>query len=285
MMTLDEIKQAWLHSSVNDEHKPLADRTFFNNIEAIRDMFGISIVCNRSSNEYYIENEDDINGSGIRNWMMNALSINNLLTESASMKNRVLFEEIPSSQKYVIPIMTAMKEEHKIRVRYKSFAKDSEDIRLLNPYCLKSFRQRWYLLASTDNNPEPHIYALDRIVELEQSCQDFAIPDDFDAESYFAPYCGYPLGSEKSCKPTVVRVKVNAHQRNYFRTLPLHHSQQELDIHDEFSIFEYFVVPNFYFKQSLISYMDSVEVLEPKGFREEFKKMIDNIHLKYNDYE
>lgn len=285
MMSLDEIKQAWLRSSVNDEHKPLADRTFYNNIEAIRDMFGISIVCNRSSNEYYIENEDDISGSGIRSWMMNALSINNLLTESASMKNRMLFEEIPSSQKYVIPIMTAMKEEHKIRVRYKSFAKDTEDDRLLNPFCLKSFRQRWYLLASTDENPEPHIYALDRIQDLEPSKQDFAVPDNFNAEAYFAPFCGYPLGSEKSSKPTLVRVKVNAHQRNYFKTLPLHSSQKETEAYEEYSIFEYFVIPNFYFKQSLISYMDSVEVLEPKEFREEFKEMIKNIQLKYNDNE
>jgi len=49
--------------------------------------FGISIVCNRSSNEYYIENEEDIKGSGIRNWMMSALSMNNILTESVSQKS------------------------------------------------------------------------------------------------------------------------------------------------------------------------------------------------------
>lgn len=281
MLTLDEIKSFWMQSSVNDEQKPLADRTFFNNIDSIRDMFGIDIVCNRSTNEYYIENEEDIKGSGIHNWMMNALSMNNLLMESSSMKERILFEDIPSSQKYLTPIMRAMKEGHKINVKYRSFAKEVMDERVLNPYCLKAFRQRWYLLASTDENHEPHIYALDRMLEVKQSAFEWVVPEDFNAEEYFAPYCGYPLGSEKCGTPVTVRVKVNAHQRNYFKTLPIHASQKEDEIHESYSVFSYRVIPNFYFKQTLISYMDSVEVLEPTEFRNEFKSTIKRIFEKY----
>lgn len=271
MLTLDEIKAFWMESTVNDEKKPLADRTFFNNIDAIRDMFGIYIVCNRSTNEYYIDNAEDIKGSGIRNWMMNALSLNNILTESAAMKDRIIFEDIPSSQKFLVPIMKAMKEGYKIHVKYKSFRKDEVDDRYLNPYCVKSYKQRWYLLASTEENPEPHIYALDRLLEVKQGYQEFHLPEDFNAEKYFAPFCGYPLGSEKYDSPVTVKVKVNSHQRDYFRTLPLHASQEEAEIHDDYSIFTYFVIPNFYLKQELISYMDAVEVLEPEGFRDELR--------------
>jgi hypothetical protein len=158
MLTLEEIKNFWLHSSVNEDGKPLADRTFYNTIDSILELFGISIVCNRSTNEYYIENEEDIKGSGIRNWMMSALSLNNTLTESASMKDRLLFEDIPSSQKFLVPIVKAMKDGNKIHVKYQSFAKEGPDDRYLNPYCVKSYKQRWYLLASYDKNPEPQIY-------------------------------------------------------------------------------------------------------------------------------
>lgn len=269
MLTLDEIKGLWLETPVNEEGKPLADRTFFNNLDTIRDIFGIHIVCNRSTNEYYIENEEDIKGNGIRNWMMNALSLNNILTESAAMKDRIIFEDIPSSQNFLVTIMKAMKEGKKIQVRYQSFRKDDMDERYLNPYCVKSFKQRWYLLAATDETPEPHIYALDRFIEAKPSVQEFQVPKDFNAEEYFAPFCGYPTGSEKYDVPVTVRVKVNAHQRDYFRTLPLHFSQEEVEIHDNYSIFSYFVIPNFHFKKELISYMDAVEVLEPEEFREE----------------
>lgn len=267
MLTLDEIKAFWMDSTVNEDGKPLADRTFYNNIDSIRDMFGIDIVCNRSTNEYYIENSEDIKGNGIRNWMMNALSLNNILTESASMKDRIIFDDIPSSHKFLVPIMKAMKEGYKIHVMYKSFRKDEPDERYLNPYCVKSFKQRWYLLASTDENPEPHIYALDRFIEVKQGFQHFLVPEDFNAKDYFAPYLGYPLGSEKYDSPVTVKVKVNAHQRDYFRTLPLHSSQEEIEIHDDYSIFTYRVIPNFYLKKELISYMDAVEVLEPEGVK------------------
>ena len=274
MLPLKDIKDFWMASSINEGQELLADRTFFNTIEGIRDMFGISIVCNRSSNEYYIENKEDIKGSGIRNWMMSALSMNNILTESASMKDRIVIDDIPSSQKFLLPIVKAMKEGRKVFVKYQSFAKDEPDERRLNPYCVKSYKQRWYLLASHDENPEPHIYALDRMLEVKQSSGEFTVPDEFDAEAYFKPYCGYPLGSEKTPKPIKVRVKVNRHQRNYFRTLPLHSSQKETETTEDYSVFEYFLIPNFHFKKEIFSYMDAVEVLEPEWLRVEMKETL-----------
>lgn len=282
MLTLDEIKSHWLESSANDEHKALADRTFFNNIDAIRDMFGIYIVCNRSTNEYYIENEEDIKGNGIRNWMMNALSLNNLIIESAAIKDRIIFENIPSSQKFLAPIMKAIKDGHKIHVKYKSFNKEDEDERYLNPYCLKSYMQRWYLLASHDEDPEPHIYALDRFIEVTQSVQEFILPEDFSADEYFAPYCGYPTGHEKYEYPIDIKVKVNRHQRNYFRTLPLHSSQEESEIYDDYSIFTYHLIPNFHFKKEILGYAEAVEVLEPEEFREEINLILNETIKKYS---
>ncbi|MCQ2148661.1 MAG: WYL domain-containing protein, partial [Bacteroidales bacterium] len=144
-----------------------------------------------------------------------------------------------------------------------------------------SFKERWYLLASTDENPEPHIYALDWFLVLQQSVIEWTIPEDFNAEEYFAPYLGYPLGSEKYDSPVTVKVKVNAHQRDYFRTLPLHSSQEEIELHDDYSIFTYRVIPNFYLKKELISYMDAVEVLEPEKLKVEIEEALQRTIHKY----
>ena len=45
------------------------------------------------------------------------------------------------------------------------------------------------------------------------------------------------------------------------RTLPLHHTQVEVERNDEFSIFEYRLCPSFDFQQKLLSMSDSVGVL------------------------
>jgi predicted DNA-binding transcriptional regulator YafY len=55
--------------------------------------------------------------------------------------------------------------------------------------------------------------------------------------------------------------------------LPLHHSQEEKIIDDDNSIFTYFLKPTFDFKQELLKYGSSVEVLKPTWLRNEFSKI------------
>ena len=55
-LTLRDIQSLWLRSSVNDEQKELAPRTFSNHIKSIEDIFGIEIACDRRDNTYYIRN-------------------------------------------------------------------------------------------------------------------------------------------------------------------------------------------------------------------------------------
>jgi hypothetical protein len=64
--------------------------------------------------------------------------------------------------------------------------------------------------------------------------------------------------------------------------LPLHESQNETEIRDDHSVFEYNLIPNFYFKKELFSYMNAVEVLEPEWLRDEMKEQIINT---LNEYE
>ena len=120
-LTLRELQSLWLRSSVNDEQKELAPRTFSNHIKSIEDIFGIEIACDRRDNTYYIRNEDEIGGRGIRNWMLAALSLNNLLNESAGLKDRIIFENVPSSQKYLSTVIQAIRDGKAINKPLKTF--------------------------------------------------------------------------------------------------------------------------------------------------------------------
>lgn len=62
-LTLAQLKKLWMNSSVNDEGKTLAPRTFANYKENIEQIFGIEIACDRATNEYYIVNEDDLDNN------------------------------------------------------------------------------------------------------------------------------------------------------------------------------------------------------------------------------
>lgn len=72
-------------------------------------------------------------------------------------------------------------------------------------------------------------------------------------------------------KREIVKLKVYGKQVQYFRSLPLHISQKEEETHDDYSIFSYLLTADYDFRQDVLSFGDSVEVLEPKELRKSIK--------------
>ena len=111
---LVDLKEKWLASSVNDLRRPLADRTFKNYRENIEQIFDIVIKCDRATNEYFIDNEYDLDGNSIRDWMLNSLSLRNLLNESAGLHDRILLEDVPSSHRFLTSVFDSMRDNKKL---------------------------------------------------------------------------------------------------------------------------------------------------------------------------
>jgi predicted DNA-binding transcriptional regulator YafY len=65
--------------------------------------------------------------------------------------------------------------------------------------------------------------------------------------------------------------------------LPLHHSQEEKIIDDDNSIFTYFLKPTFDFKQELLKYGSSVEVLKPAWLRNEMCEIANTMSENYSN--
>lgn len=280
-LTLAQIKDLWKRSTINEARGELATRTFANHIVSIADIFGIDIVCNRRDNTYYIDNEGDLGGSGIHDWLMEALSLNNLINESAGLRTRLLFESEPSSHRFLTDIIRAIRDERMLEVNYQSFKMDEPRNFLLEPFCLKEYKRRWYLFARKHGiDKEPHSFALDRINSVTVSEKPFTIPKSFNAQSFFSTR--YGVLQYEGEKPAHIKLKVCARQANYFRTLPLHSSQKEVEKTTDYSIFAYYLTPNHDFIHDVLYYGDDVEVLEPMELRSAFETIVENIANKYN---
>ena len=281
-ISFKEISYLWAHSPVNQlGENYLPERTFHNHREAILDTFGIEIKCDRSLG-YYIANSDDLEVDGIRQWLLESLSMNNLLNESKDMRDRILFEKIPSSQKWLPVIVNAMRDGKVIEMTYQSFWRDEQSTFMAKPYCLKLFKQRWYMLAMSEGKDKPRIYALDeRMLNVVQSDQNYKLPAKFNAEKFFADFFGIIISSDY--EPQTVKIRVAKDQEKYFDTLPLHDSQKKIEEEsDEFySIYRFHLAPTFDFKQEILSRGPAVEVLEPKDFREEIMDDIAKMASRY----
>ena len=279
-LTLAQIKDKWRVSAINEERNELAARTFSNHVQAIYDVFGIEIVCNRGNNTYSINNEEDLGGGGLRDWLMEALSLNNLINESAGLRSRLLFESEPSSHRHLKDIIRAIRDDRMVEVSYQGFSMDAPRDFLLEPFCLKEYKRRWYLFARKHGiDKEPHSFALDRMNTVTVSEKPFTVPKSFDARSFFSTR--YGVLQYEGEKPARIKLKVCARQANYFRTLPLHSSQKEMEKNAEYSIFSYYLTPNYDFIHDVLYYGDDVEVLEPKELRASIAKTIEKLNSNY----
>ena len=264
-ISFKEISYLWAHSPINKlGENYLPERTFHNHREAILDTFGIEIKCDRSLG-YYIANSEDMEEDGIRRWLLESLSMNNLLNESRDMRDRILFEEIPSSQRWLTAIVNAMRDNKTIEMTYQSFNRTEPTSFEAHPWCLKLFKQRWYLLARSEAYKESRIYALDRIRAVSETQNALKIPKKFKADEFFSHYFGIIVDD---CQPETIQLKVEASQVKYYKSLPLHSSQREIASTDKYTIFEYKLVPTFDFEQEVLSKGPWVEVLAPESFRD-----------------
>ena len=280
-LTLQQIKDLWARSSINEDGKGLATRTFSNHVAAIDDIFGIEIVCDRRNNQYSIKNDEDMDGQGIRAWMLDALSLNSLLNESAGLKDRIFFEDVPSSHQFLTTIIRAIRDNRKLKVRYQSYKMEKEKTFEIDPYFIREFKRRWYLFGHKDydKGPEPYMYALDRMLEVEVMADTFKMPEDLNAKEWFQSL--YGVRKYRDMKREKVLLKVYGKQVKYFRSLPLHSSQEEVESHRGYSIFSYYLAPDYDFKQDILSFGDTVEVQESVTLRRDIVEVIDNMNKRY----
>ena len=204
--------------------------------------------------------------------MFDALSLSNQLSESVALRNRVLLEDNPSGQEFVSAILEAMRNNKMLTFSYKPFWMEGTAVSNLyhvEPYALKYFKKRWYLLAKYGDCPL-RIYALDRMLDIDIEFEDFTMPADFDAEGFFSSCFGIIVGDED---PQLIQLKVDDYQTNYLRSLPLHHSQKEVERTEAHTVFSYFLRPTFDFIQELLTLRETAEVLSPKSLRAEMSRI------------
>ena len=267
-LTLEELNQKWIDDGVADGN-PLYRSSFNRHRDAIQDMFGIIIDCERKTYKYYISNPEVLSDGSISQWLFSTLAVHGVLADCAAIKDRIILENVPAGEEYLDTIKRAIKSNRRLRIGYKKFEAEGYE-KVICPYAQKQFRQRWYLLARNDED-QMRIYALDRMTMVELTDETFEIPADFSAQTYFSEYFGV-LTDDTPMAHVIIR----AHKwmPNYLRTLPLHHSQRELESTPDYTDFSYDIRPTSDFLGELLRHSSGIEVLEPQELREKMRQMI-----------
>ena len=275
-LTLEEINRLWIEDRVSDG-TPLSRVSFYRYKDYIFSMFGIIIECDTDHGyKYFIANPEVLADGSMEHWMLSTLTVNGVLNDSAAVKERVVLEKVPAGEEFLQTIIQAIKLDRRLVMGYRKFGTEGYE-KVVCPYALKLFHQRWYLLALNDED-QMRIYALDRMTRILLTDQTFEMPADFSAEAYFAEYYGV-LTDHTPMAHVVVRAYGKT--PNYLRTLPLHVSQREVCTTDTYTDFAFDIRPTFDFINTLFSHTSNIEVLEPASLRRTFRDILKDTFGRY----
>lgn len=279
-----ELIRRWEESPLNDRHKTIAERTFRKDIRTIEEIFDVNIGCNASDKyKYFIEDSAELSKGIVKNWLLTSFSINNMMAESKQLNNHILFEQIPCGNEFLPTIVQAIKENVSLKLTRQGFGSEKAYTITMKPYGIKVFKQRWYIVGVPNNSEQIKNYALDRTLKLELTDEHFDMPESFDLSTHFYNSYGVYTDDLEDHPVDTIRIKADNQQRYYLRTLPLHHSQEEVEITQDYSIFEVRLSPSYDFIYEILSKGDGVEILAPKWFREEVASYVRAMHRSYKD--
>ncbi|MCP9611616.1 helix-turn-helix transcriptional regulator [Coprobacter tertius] len=276
-LTLKEINAKWIETDYS-EGKEIPLRTFHNHREAIQDLFDININCDKSTYEYYIEDADEFTKGGVRNWLLNTFAVSDLINESHRVRDRIIFENIPSGQRFLAPLIEAIRDNQVLRLTYRGYNRSVPSEYEIEPYFLKIFKQRWYLIARTPRYEGLRVYALDRMIALTAIGKRFVFPAGFSPAAYMYDYFGIV---QDESHPVTILVKAYDGQDNYLRDLPLHHSQEEVEQRENYTLFRYRLKPTYDFCQEILSFGYRLEVVSPENLRLRIKEMLEQTMARY----
>ncbi|RQP08545.1 MAG: WYL domain-containing protein [Chryseobacterium sp.] len=249
------------------------ERTFLRDKATIFDVSGIEISYSRSRNVYYISNEEL---DQYRENIFDNLLLVEAYREVKDKNDIMLFEQRKSrGLNQLHGLVHAILNRKVITFSYCKFWTGIKEERKVQPYALKEFRNRWYLLAQDCNATEENLtiktFGLDRISGLEILSRHFE-RKPYDAAQAFKHSFGIICGTERSEQPTEVRLWFEPHQANYIKALPLHPSQEVVAEDADGVVFKLLIAPTYDFRQEILSYGPRCRVVFPTELVQQIKK-------------
>lgn len=272
-ITFAQLNELWKENKSLSNGNPMPRRSFLNYRNGAEELFNESIHYNASTHEYSIEKLDS-SQHRICNWLLDTMSVSGMMRDSQDIASKIMVEDVPSARNRLPIIIDSLKQQKRISFQYKAYDRSQAHEVVIEPYFVRIFKQLWYVIGMNVADKRLKTYALDRMSDVRITNRNYKIPEDFNAEDFFADCFGITT-SRGEAKDIVLRVKPI--QAKYFRALPLHHSQSE-ELHDQYSIFHYHMYITYDLIQQLLSYGPEVEVVSPQELRVSIKqKLIDNL--------
>lgn len=257
-----------------------SERTLQRDMEELKTEFSIELIYDKKYRGYFIEKNTmtDTVIQFIKNMSLqaNLLEFSKLSQET----NAIILKEKHNLKgvEWIPVLLDAIQHHLYIELTYLKFYDTKPKKYNFQPYGLKEFLGRWYLVGLDKGKPTIVKFGVDRIVDINITDKKFKRDRGVDLTTYFSRMIG--IIDEGGDRETVV-LSFTPFQANYIRTLPLHWSQKEILTNEIEVQFEYYLLLNHELMQKILSYGAEVKVIKPSALQKEHKECLKNSLSKY----
>lgn len=261
--TLQEImNELELESEIRSYNFNISKRTFQRDLADIRSIFNIDIQYDYSRGVYYIDFDEQ---SEVQERIFEAFDTFNALNLSDRLSQNIHFEKRkPQGTENLYGLLHAIKHKVQITFTHQKYWDEHSTNRRVEPYALKEFKNRWYVLANDLKDNRIKSFALDRLKYLEITRTNFKFPKHFDVNDYYK-YC-FGIVTSDGKEPEKVVLSFEPIEGKYIKSLPLHKSQEVIIDNEEVLRINLFIVITHDFIMEILSHGNRVKVIEPKHF-------------------
>lgn len=266
-------------SELDDSDFNISKRTFIRDLNDIRSIFNIDIRYNFSRKVYFIDHDEQPEAN---ERMLEAFDVFNALNITDRVSNYIHFEKRRSQgTENLHGLLHAIKNHFKISFTYHKYWQNEFSKRNSEPYALKEFKNRWYLLANDLKDNVVKTFGMDRISELTITRHKFKVPKEFNVNELFRNCFGIITPDKE--KLHEIELLFNAIQGRFIKSMPLHESQQIISDNENELRVKLKIYITHDFIMELLSYGANVRVIKPNHLIEELKDAYDEALEQYND--
>ena len=181
----------------------------------------------------------------------------------------VLFDknDLLRGMEFIQPLFQYIQRRQSLVIIYHPFYLENATERIFEPYLLRMYNNRWFVLGWSDEKQSPMVLALDRIQSLRPAGLQF-VPDKIpDVARFFDYVIGVTVPKDE--QPVAIQLRFAAEQLPYVLTKPIHPTQEVRG-----KIVSLFLIPNYELKSQILSFGSRVEVLSPPQLRKEMADLL-----------
>lgn len=170
-------------------------------------------------------------------------------------------------QKWLHELYDFIQNENVLKITYQPFYLDQPYERVISPYIIKEYDNRWFLICWDHSRDDIRNFALDRLIKLEKEPLRFYKDPNFDLRAYFESIIGVTLPKDGAVEEIVF--SVSSDDAKYLLTKPLHLTQRKLRQEGSETFFSISVIPNFELESIILSFGERITIHGPKTIRDQ----------------